>query len=335
MAVIFRQRRDTAANWTTNNPVIPDGQLCFDTTNDTFRIGNGVANYLDLIIQLSSLNTKADIDALNIDADTLDTYHATGLPVSTPQLTALSLKQDTNKKDASGGYAGLTLFKINFKNAANTFTNFLTNATTAAREYAFPDKSGTVALTSDLIGTSVTNTPAGNIAATTVQAAINELDAEKAPIASPSLTGTPTAPTAAASTSTTQLATTAYALNEAALRYGKDNALGTVSQTAGVPTGALMEYGSNANGEYWKYAGGMLVCRHRSNTNTDGIYVWTYPAPSVDPSPHNAAMSALNVGETPTDLTFGFYSYTTTGVTFRKGTVGARGLHVMAIGRWY
>lgn len=35
----------------------------------------------------------------------------------------------------------------------------------------------------------VTNTPAGNIAATDVQAALNELDAEKAPLASPTFTG--------------------------------------------------------------------------------------------------------------------------------------------------
>ncbi|WP_460061108.1 hypothetical protein [Pseudomonas sp. S2_A05] len=36
--------------------------------------------------------------------------------------------------------------------------------------------------------------------------------------------------------------------------------LGTVSQSGGAPTGALMEYGSNANGEYWKFANGFMVC---------------------------------------------------------------------------
>jgi hypothetical protein len=55
-----------------------------------------------------------------------------------------------NAKDATGGYAGLTLFKINFKNAANTFTSFLTNANTAARTYTFPDKDGTVAMVADI-----------------------------------------------------------------------------------------------------------------------------------------------------------------------------------------
>lgn len=67
--------------------------------------------------------------------------------------------QATSGKDATGGYAGLTLFKINFKNAANTFTNFLTNATTAARTYTFPDKDITVAGLVDITGTnSGTNT---------------------------------------------------------------------------------------------------------------------------------------------------------------------------------
>lgn len=56
----------------------------------------------------------------------------------------------------------------------------------------------------------VVNVPAGGVAATTVQAAINELDVEKAPLASPALTGTPTAPTAPAATNNTQLATTAF-----------------------------------------------------------------------------------------------------------------------------
>lgn len=56
----------------------------------------------------------------------------------------------------------------------------------------------------------IANTPAGTIAATTVQGALNELDTEKAPLASPALTGTPTAPTAATATNTTQVATTAF-----------------------------------------------------------------------------------------------------------------------------
>ena len=63
--------------------------------------------------------------------------------------TRLGVEASANK-DASGGYVGLTLFKINFKNVLNTFTSFLTNSNTAERTYTFPDSSGTVALTSDM-----------------------------------------------------------------------------------------------------------------------------------------------------------------------------------------
>lgn len=62
----------------------------------------------------------------------------------------LSGLQVTSAKDATGGYVGLTLFKINFKNVLNTFTSFFTNSNTAARTYLFPDKDGTVAMTSDI-----------------------------------------------------------------------------------------------------------------------------------------------------------------------------------------
>lgn len=42
--------------------------------------------------------------------------------------------------------------------------------------------------------------------------------------------------------------------------FHSESLLGTVSQTAGLPTGAVMERGSNANGEYVKFADGTLIC---------------------------------------------------------------------------
>jgi hypothetical protein len=56
----------------------------------------------------------------------------------------------------------------------------------------------------------VSFSPAGNIAASNVQAAIQELDTEKAPLASPALTGNPTAPTASPGDNDTSIATTAF-----------------------------------------------------------------------------------------------------------------------------
>lgn len=67
-------------------------------------------------------------------------------------VTSLAGKQSTSEKDATGGYAGLTLFKINFRNVANTFTSFLTNTNTAVRTYTFQNRDGTIADDTDLAG---------------------------------------------------------------------------------------------------------------------------------------------------------------------------------------
>lgn len=53
-------------------------------------------------------------------------------------------------------------------------------------------------------------TPAGTLSATDVQAALVELDTEKATIASPAFTGNPTAPTPATNDNDTSIATTAF-----------------------------------------------------------------------------------------------------------------------------
>ncbi len=64
--------------------------------------------------------------------------------------------------------------------------------------------------------------------------------------------------------------------------YVKGTILGPVSQSGGVPTGAVIERGSNANGDYVRYADGTQICTHtitlsynaaaRVNTH------WSYPA---------------------------------------------------------
>jgi hypothetical protein len=41
MAVKLQFRRDTAANWESNNPVLSEGELGLDLTNERFKIGNG------------------------------------------------------------------------------------------------------------------------------------------------------------------------------------------------------------------------------------------------------------------------------------------------------
>lgn len=58
--------------------------------------------------------------------------------------------ENVASKDASGGYAGLTLFKLNLRNAANTITSWFATTATVARTWTLPDKDGTVAMIDDI-----------------------------------------------------------------------------------------------------------------------------------------------------------------------------------------
>jgi hypothetical protein len=76
------------------------------------------------------------------------------------------------------------------------------------------------------------------------------------------------------------------------LAYRRANILGPVSQAGGVPTGAVIESGSNSNGSYVRFADGTQICRHRVNAGSATAFgsgtfndpyrtaplTWTYPA---------------------------------------------------------
>lgn len=92
---------------------------------------------------------------------------------------------------------------------------------------------------------------AGTVSATdTVLQAINKLDgnnALKAPLASPALTGTPTAPTATAGTNTTQVATTAFVTGAVSTAVSSGNYTPTATNVANVAN-----FQSNLGSRYTK-----------------------------------------------------------------------------------
>lgn len=65
--------------------------------------------------------------------------------------------------------------------------------------------------------------------------------------------------------------------------YAKSNAVGTVSQSGGVPTGAIIEQGSNSNGDFVKLADGTMIAwvsgialAFSNSANLSAT--WTFPA---------------------------------------------------------
>jgi hypothetical protein len=129
--------------------------------------------------------------------------------------------------------------------------------------------------------------------------------------------------------------------------YGKTNAVGTVGQTAGVPTGALMESGSNANGAYWRFANGLQICigsliSGGTATTQGSIFVST-PASGSFPiafvaAPVVVASGLYNASGTGWATQATFSSATTWGswaVCYGASNGSASTISLIAVGRWF
>lgn len=148
---------------------------------------------------------------------------------------------------------------------------------------------------------------------------------------------------------------TAGRLMRADYGYGPGNLLGTVSQSGGTPTGAVIERGSNANGEFCRMADGAQFCQAEVTlAYVNGAICtanWTFPAafaagsqPLVTGSISANSLLANAPSVTAnqvTGLTLGALSTTSaalqirtlSGYAFSTGeTVVQR---VIALGRWF
>jgi hypothetical protein len=118
--------------------------------------------------------------------------------------------------------------------------------------------------------------------------------------------------------------------------FNQGNIVGTVSEASGVPTGAIIESGSNANGEFVKYADGTMICTFTVATSASAAVTKTLPATFVD-SVYPAV--GANMGSTNgSDITVKFSNRTTTtvGVVMTSnGSLLASSASCIAISRWF
>jgi len=106
--------------------------------------------------------------------------------------------------------------------------------------------------------------------------------------------------------------------------YKKSNILGTVSESSGVPTGAIIESGSNANGEFVKYADGTLICTAEST----GEQTRQFPATFISKS--KVVATALCCDSTPFYVHDGLANLTSNYYITESSNKS-----IIAIGRWY
>ena len=138
--------------------------------------------------------------------------------------------------------------------------------------------------------------------------------------------------------------------------YHTGNILGTVSQSGGTPTGAVIESGSNSNGEYVRYADGTQICwqqldmgtrtRFGSGSSSDPYRSdtsdWTFPS-SFSGEPNITATHSIDTTNASARHGGAMYrSVSPTSVnTFQVGFISDESdndavfLDVRAIGRWF
>ncbi|MFP3499117.1 hypothetical protein SB759_33415, partial [Pseudomonas sp. SIMBA_059] len=58
--------------------------------------------------------------------------------------------------------------------------------------------------------------------------------------------------------------------NFIATAFNRANIVGSVGQASGVPTGAVLQRGSNANGEFIRFADGTQICWGMANMTHNG-----------------------------------------------------------------
>lgn len=116
--------------------------------------------------------------------------------------------------------------------------------------------------------------------------------------------------------------------------FSRDNILGTVSEASGLPTGAVIEAGSNANGRFVRLADGTQICSHSLTASAGAAVSWTYPAvfaaaPVVTGSAEAAVLSALCLDGAP--------GTSSASLSARDAADARRAdvLHVTATGRWF
>ena len=118
---------------------------------------------------------------------------------------------------------------------------------------------------------------------------------------------------------------------------------GTVSQSSGVTTGAIAEEGSNSNGKYTKYAGGLMICTQQATSASGSDVTWTFPAAFV--SGNVPAFAGTNSGISPDAdgdriLCNAAASRTYSALQFRAYILSSNSrstsaFMLSAIGRWY
>lgn len=128
--------------------------------------------------------------------------------------------------------------------------------------------------------------------------------------------------------------------------YFADNIVGAVSQASGIPTGAIIERGTNAYGDFVKYADGTLICSSANSPQATGTIAAnnigtaltiTMPATFINTAYTISATAGPNSSNDHYGVTNSSpLTANTVSVVLRNGATAQTFLiKFIALGRWY
>jgi hypothetical protein len=188
----INQRRDTASNWTSANPVLHLGEVGWETDTRKAKLGDGVNAWNDLPYATRPINAVGDVpglqtelDDINADIAATNAVVASKAPIASPTFTGDPKAPTPATADNDTSIATTAYVKA----------NLASYATLASPTFTGDPKAPTPS-------TADNDTSIATTAFVKAQA--------YAPLASPTFTGDPKAPTPATSDNDTSIATTAY-----------------------------------------------------------------------------------------------------------------------------
>jgi hypothetical protein len=77
MAIQIQLRRGTAAQWTQQNPILAEGELCLELDTNKFKIGDGIRhwNQLPYVDNQNKLGYLTDVIAVDPDDGSVLVYN--------------------------------------------------------------------------------------------------------------------------------------------------------------------------------------------------------------------------------------------------------------------
>lgn len=285
MAIPIQLRRGTAATWTSVNPILAQGEAGFETDTNKIKMGNGSSVWTALAYTIDGSGSVSDVaynastwdgvtsisPSKNAVRDKIEALDAAKQPLNTVLTNTTASFTTASESKLAGVATGATANSLDATlltrsnhtgtQSADTLTDGTTSKAFLATErtklasltvglgttgdaYATSHESDTTAHPAS----SIVNTPAGNVSATTVQAAINELDSEKAPLRAP----TPAGIEFKNSTLVSLLR------------------VGLLDGVTGLSTGVASGYGTTASGDY-SHAEGYSTTASGYTSHSQGI----------------------------------------------------------------